>query len=44
MENESNPITKNGISFSDHIAELIDYPYVNFILASHSKEILKEFN
>jgi len=44
MENDSNPITKNGISFSDHVAEMIDYPYVNFILASHNEENLKEFS
>lgn len=44
MENESNIITRNGISFSDHIADLIHYPYVNFVAASHKKEIMAEFN
>lgn len=43
IENELNPITKNGISFSDHVAELIDYPYVNFVLASYNQESLKQF-
>jgi len=43
MENDIYPITNNGISFSDHVAELIDYPYVNFVLASYSEESLKQF-
>ncbi|MDA3859585.1 MAG: hypothetical protein PF445_00010 [Melioribacteraceae bacterium] len=43
IENDIHPITNNGISFSDHVAELIDYPYVNFVLASYNKESLVEF-
>ena len=28
----------NGVSFSDQVAEFINYPYVNFLLASNSKD------
>lgn len=35
---------KNGISFSDQIAEMIDFPYVNFVFASPDKEELTAFN
>lgn len=43
MENNTYPITNNGISFSDHIAELLDFPYVNFVLASYNEEKLEQF-
>ncbi len=43
IENDIHPITNNGISFSDHIAELLNLPYVNFILASYSEESLQQF-
>ena len=33
-----------GISFADQIAELIDFPYVNYVWASKDEEKLKEFN
>lgn len=33
-----------GISFSDQVAEMIDYPYVNYVWVSKSEEKLKEFN
>ena len=35
---------KNGISFSDQIAEMLDFPYVNYIFASPDKEALSNFN
>ncbi|MCL6098705.1 MAG: hypothetical protein M1391_09045 [Bacteroidetes bacterium] len=35
---------KNGISFSDQIAEMLDFPYVNYIFASPDKEALNNFN
>lgn len=44
IENDVYPITHNGISFADHIAELIDFPYVNFVLASYNEENLKQIN
>jgi len=44
MENASYPITNNGVSFSDHVAELIDYPYVNFVLVSYDEKSLEEFS
>lgn len=42
-ENFKNNIYQNGLSFSDQVAELIDYPYVNFILCSRNENLLKEF-
>jgi hypothetical protein len=41
-ENDEYAANKNGISFSDQIAELIDYPYVNFVLASKDENLLTE--
>ena len=32
-----------GLSFSEEIIELIDAPYVNFVLASQNEDILKHF-
>ena len=43
LENDIFPVTNNGISFSDHIAEVLDLPYVNFVLASYGNENLKAF-
>jgi hypothetical protein len=33
----------NGLSFSEEIIELIDAPYVNFLLAGRSEQVLKNF-
>lgn len=33
---------ENGISFADQIADIIDLPYVNFILSSYNKNMLTE--
>jgi len=33
----------NGLSFSEEIIELINAPYVNFVLAGSSEEVLKKF-
>lgn len=33
-----------GISFADQVAEMIDYPYVNYVWVSKDEEKLKEFN
>jgi hypothetical protein len=35
---------QRGISFSDEIAEMLDFPYVNFVFVSHDKESLEYFN
>ena len=43
LENNQYAVTQNGVSFADQLAELIDYPYVNFVLASTSEEKLKNF-
>jgi len=34
----------NGLSFSEEIIELIDSPYVNFLIASSTEENIKQFN
>lgn len=38
QENNEFVVTNNGISFSDQVAEFIDYPYVNFVLTSLNEE------
>jgi len=43
LENSDYTVTNNGISFADQFAELLDFPYVNFVLASTSEEKLKAF-
>ncbi len=35
---------RNGISFADQVAEMLDFPYVNFVFASPDKETLAAFN
>lgn len=35
---------KNGISFSDQVAETLNLPYVNYIIVSKDKEQLEAFN
>lgn len=37
-------IFRRGTSFSEQVAEMIDFPYVNFIFASQQKSIIEEFN
>lgn len=43
-ENDEYVISNNGISFADQIAELIDYPYVNFVLAANDEKKLNELS
>lgn len=43
-ENDEYVIKNNGISFADQIAEMIDYPYVNFVLASNDENKLNELS
>ncbi len=42
-ENFDYPEFSNGISFSDQVADLIDYPYVNYVLASTNGTAIKNF-
>ena len=42
-ENYTGELFLKGLSFSEEIIELIDLPYVNFLLAGSSEEILKQF-
>lgn len=44
MENFENSLYEKGLSFSDQVADMIDYPYVNFVVASKSKDVIEEFN
>ena len=43
-ENYEKELFLNGLSFSEEIIELINAPYVNFVLAGNSEESLKELN
>ena len=42
-ENYDKELFLNGLSFSEEVIELIDAPYVNFLLAGSSEIILNEF-
>ena len=42
-ENYEKQLFLNGLSFSEEIIELINAPYVNFVLAGSSEETLKKF-
>lgn len=37
-------IFRKGTSFSEQVADMIEFPYVNFIFASQEKSIIEEFN
>ncbi len=41
-KNFENNLFENGVSFSEMVAEFIDYPYVNFVLVSKHEIILTE--
>jgi hypothetical protein len=43
-ENFEREMFLNGLSFSEEIIEMINAPYVNFVLAGVSDEIVKNFN
>lgn len=43
-ENYQKELFLNGLSFAEEIIELISAPYVNFVLASTSDSVLKNFN
>lgn len=42
-ENYEKELFLNGLSFAEEIIELINAPYVNFLLASKNEDILKSF-
>ncbi len=42
--NFDNDQFRKGISFAEQLAEFFDFPYVNFLLASKSEEVIKGFN
>ncbi len=35
---------KNGISFSEQISDLLEFPYINYVLVSNDKDLLVEFH
>lgn len=43
-ENYEKELFLNGLSFAEEIIELISAPYINFVLASASDEVIKEYN
>ncbi|NUM61269.1 MAG: hypothetical protein HUU44_03850 [Ignavibacteriaceae bacterium] len=43
-ENYQKELFLNGLSFSEEIIELLNAPYVNFVLASFSEDAIKEFS
>jgi len=43
-ENLDSRVFGKGMSLSDEIAELIDYPYVNFVVASYNQEKIEKLN
>ncbi len=43
-ENFQDMLLEKGVSFSEIIAEYIDYPYVNFVLVSKNKMLLEEIS
>ncbi|MBN2572678.1 MAG: hypothetical protein JXA68_11160 [Ignavibacteriales bacterium] len=42
-ENLKRENLEQGISFADYFAELLDYPYVNYLLVAKEKEVLFDF-
>jgi hypothetical protein len=42
-ENYEKELFLNGLSFAEEIIELLNAPYVNFVLASPSEKIIKDF-
>ncbi len=42
-ENYEKELFLNGLSFAEEIIELIDSPYVNFVLAASSENLIKGF-
>ena len=42
-DNFKNIFFNKGLSFSDEVAELLDFPYTHYLLASKDKSLLEEF-
>ncbi len=43
-ENWNNNIYERGISFSEQISDILDFPYMNFLFVSKSEDSIKNFN
>ncbi len=43
-ENYEKELFLNGLSFAEEIIELVNAPYVNFVLSGNSEEVLKNIN
>ena len=43
-ENFSDSLFKKGISFCDEICDLLDAPYVNYVIASKNRDTISEIN
>jgi hypothetical protein len=43
-QNWNNNFYKMGISFSEQISDILEFPYVNFLFASKNENLLKDFN
>jgi len=42
-ENFNNDIFEAGLSFSDQVADMLDAPYVNYVLAAQDESVVKDF-
>jgi len=43
-ENWQNNYYLKGTSFCEHVSEIIDFPYMNFVFVSKNKDLMEEFN
>lgn len=43
-QNWNNNFYKMGISFSEQISDILEFPYVNFLFASKNENLLRDFN
>lgn len=43
-DNLDEQFLNKGVSFSDQVAEMIDYPYTNYVVASKKSEVITELN
>ena len=43
-ENFEDDLYKSGLSFSDQVADMLDAPYVNYLVAAKTKEAIEDFN
>lgn len=43
-QNWNNNFYKMGVSFSEQISDILEFPYVNFLFASKNENLLRDFN